>query len=93
MDELVIIAVNQDSDKKVYRSRVEKFVKRIGAEDFKLVFDEGYELWDRLGINALPTSIIIDREGKVTHIEPNFYFASPDNFKRVIGKLLLTEGS
>lgn len=88
-EDLVIIAVNQDSDKEINRKRVEQFVSGIGDVAFIVVIDEGYELWDRFGINALPTSIIIDREGKVTYIEPNFYFESPDNFRKVIGDLMV----
>lgn len=89
LDDLVIIAVNQDSDKEVNTTAVEQFVNGIGETAFKVVYDRGYVLWDRFEINALPTSIIIDREGKVIHIEPNFYFDSPDNFRRVIGELLV----
>lgn len=89
IEELVIIAVNQDSDKEINVKRAERFINKIGNATFKLVFDDGYKLWDRFGINALPTAIIIDREGRVNYIEPNFYFASPDNFRKAIGNLLV----
>jgi peroxiredoxin len=89
IEDLVIIAINQDSDKMINRKRVEKFVVGIGDVDFKVAVDNGYRLWERFGINALPTSIILDREGKVTHIEPNFYFDSPDNIRKAIGDLMV----
>lgn len=75
---VVIITVNQDSDKKINEQRVKEFIDEIGGHELIVVLDRNFEFWDRFGLNALPATIILDREGKVAFSEANFYIDSPE---------------
>lgn len=46
------------------QKKVVAFVKEHGV-GFPVLFDPGYKLWDRYGINAWPTAVVIDRQGVV----------------------------
>ena len=45
---------------------------------FPVLLDEGLSLWDHFGINALPTSVVVGKNGRIKLVEPNFYWASPE---------------
>ncbi len=84
---VVIITVNQDSDKKINELRVKKFIDEIGAHELIVVIDRSFEFWDRFGLNALPATIILDSEGRVAFAEANFHIDSPEIIKREYEKL------
>lgn len=83
--DVAVILVNQDSERKVSTSRVRKIRDKLGIR-FPVVVDEGLALWDVYGINALPTSVVIGKNGKIKHVEPNFYWGSPDNLLEAVGR-------
>ena len=57
---LVIIAVNLDHE----RALADIFLKKAPA-NFRLEFDTGGDLARRFGVQAMPTSFLIDRNGRV----------------------------
>lgn len=57
---LVIVAVNLDQE----RGLADAFLKKTPA-NFRLEFDEAGDLARRFGVQAMPTSFLIDRSGKV----------------------------
>lgn len=68
-----------------------KRIKKKAAEHqvkFPMLLDKKLKVWDIYGVNSLPTTVIVDAEGKVAFAEPNFYFASRDNIEAVIKELL-----
>lgn len=76
-DDVAVLLVNQDSEKTVSMNRISEIRKKLGLR-FPIIVDSGLVLWDRFGINALPTSLVIGKNGKVLFVEPNFYWASPE---------------
>lgn len=84
-DDVAVLLVNQDAEKGVILSRVQALRDRLGIT-FPILMDEGLRLWEGYGINALPTSVVVDKNGAVKLIEPNFYWASPDKLIDAVGK-------
>jgi thiol-disulfide isomerase/thioredoxin len=64
---LVIIAVNVDED----RSNMEDFLKK-NAATFVVVRDGNQKLVEKTGIASMPSSFLIDREGKVRYTHTGF---------------------
>ncbi len=75
--DVAVVLVNQDSEKSFPRERVRAYREKLKLT-FPILIDEGLSLWELFGINALPTSVVIGRNGTVTLVEPNFYWASPE---------------
>ncbi len=82
--DVVVLLVNQDSERKVSLDRVRAIKDRLGIR-FPVLLDEGLSLWEVYGINALPTSVVIGKDGALKLIEPNFYWGSPENLLAAIG--------
>lgn len=82
--DVAVLLVNQDSEKKVDRSMIRGVRDRLGI-GFPILIDNGLSLWDHYGINALPTSVVIGRDGKIRYIEANFYWASPERILAAVG--------
>ena len=57
---LVIVAVNLDQE----RALADDFLKKTPA-NFRLEFDAGGDIARQFGVQAMPTSFLIDRSGKV----------------------------
>jgi len=76
-DDVAVILVNQDSEKKVSLNRIAELRAKLNLR-FPIIVDSGLVLWDRFGINALPTSMVIGRNGMILFVESNFYWASPE---------------
>jgi len=76
-DDVAVILINQDSEKTVSMKRIADLRAKLNLR-FPIIVDSGLVLWDRFGINALPTSMVIGRNGKVLFMESNFYWASPE---------------
>jgi peroxiredoxin len=85
--DVAIITVNQDSDKKINEIKVKEFIDEIGAHELRVAVDRSYKLWDRFGLNALPSTIIIDSEGRVAYAESNFHIDSPEIIEKEFNKL------
>jgi peroxiredoxin len=93
-EELIVLAINQDT-KNLSKTHVEKLkreVAQLGLE-FPVLLDLQFSVWQDYNINALPTSVIIDPEGKVVFAEPNYYRVSQKKIKSVLGSLGIDVGS
>lgn len=82
--DVAVLLVNQDAERNVSRERIRALQEKIGIS-FPILVDEGLFLWENYGINALPTSVVIDAAGKIKLVEPNFYWASPENLLAAVG--------
>lgn len=76
-DDLVVVLINQDSEKSVSKERIFEMRDRLSLT-FPIIVDSGLVLWDRFGINALPTSVVIGKDGRTVYAESNFYWATPE---------------
>ncbi len=74
--DVAVLLVNQDSEKMVPRERILELRDRLSLP-FPIIVDSGLMLWDRFGITALPTSVVVGTDGRVVYAEPNFYRESP----------------
>ncbi len=82
--DVAVLLVNQDSERKASLDRVRSIRERLGIR-FPVLLDEGLSLWEVYGINALPTSVVIGKDGALKLIEPNFYWGSPEHLLAAIG--------
>ncbi len=82
--DVAVLLVNQDSERKASLDRVRSIKEKLGIR-FPVLLDEGLSLWEVYGINALPTSVVIGKDGALKLIEPNFYWGSPENLLSAIG--------
>ncbi|MGE5190516.1 MAG: peroxiredoxin family protein [Gemmatimonadota bacterium] len=76
--DVAVLLVNQDSENRISRDRVRAVREKLGIR-FPVLLDEGLALWEVYGINALPTSVVVGKDGAVKLVEPNFYWGSRDN--------------
>jgi peroxiredoxin len=83
--DIAVLLVNQDSEKAVMVKKVRQMRDKLGIT-FPILMDEGLNIWAGYGINALPTSVVVDKKGAVTLVEPNFYWASPDKLLLAVEK-------
>jgi len=83
--DVAVLLVNQDSERKVSLDRVRAIRQKLGIR-FPILLDEGLSLWEVYGVNALPTSVVIGKDGALKLIEPNFYWGSPENLLAAIGQ-------
>lgn len=82
-DDVAVILINQDSERAVSVKRIADLRAKLNLR-FPIIVDSGLVLWDRFGINALPTSMVIGRNGKVLFVESNFYWASPEKILQAV---------
>jgi peroxiredoxin len=75
--DVAVILVNQDSEKTVSTKRIAEIRNRLSIP-FPIIEDIGLSMWDRFGIQALPSSMVIGRDGRVILVEPNFYWGTPE---------------
>jgi peroxiredoxin len=86
--DLVVLAVNQETQNlsKTHVARIKEEVAGLGIQ-FPILLDKELTVWKSYCINALPTSVILDREGNVRFAEPNYYWASQKKFRAVLEEL------
>lgn len=84
-DRLTVLAVNQDTKNlsEAHLSKLKETVTEMGLS-FPVLIDLEFDAWQKYGINALPTSIIVNPEGKVVFAEPNYYWASQKKIKNIL---------
>ncbi len=75
--DVAVLLINQDSERQVSLRRLRAVRERLGIA-FPILLDEGLSLWKEFGINALPTSVVVGKDGVIKLVEPNFYWASPE---------------
>jgi peroxiredoxin len=86
--DIVVLAVNQESQN-ISRAHIER-VKNTLKEwkiDFPVLLDKNLDAWNAFGINALPTSIIIDKKGIIRYAEANYYWATQEKIAAVIRQI------
>jgi len=88
--DIVVVAINQESQN-ISRAHIERIRNTLKEWkiDFPVLVDKKLEAWNAFCINALPTSIILDKKGVVRFAEPNYYWASQDNIAEVITAIRL----
>lgn len=88
--DIVVVAINQESQN-VSRTHLDRIRGTLQdwKIDFPVLIDKNLDAWNALCINALPTSIILDKKGIVRFAEANYYWASQDKFADVIQAIRL----
>ncbi len=83
--DIVVLAVNQESQN-ISRAHVERIRNTLKdwKIDFPVLLDRNLDAWNSFCINALPTSIIVDKKGKVRFAEPNYYWATQDKIAEIL---------
>lgn len=82
-EDVVVLLINQDSERKVPTDRIVAIREKLGIR-FPIIVDTGLVLWNRFGINALPTSVVIGKDGRIVFVEANFYWGSPENLIKAV---------
>ena len=82
-EDVVVLLVNQDSERSASRERIVEMRDRLSLP-FPVIVDSGLVLWDRFGINALPTSVVVGKDGLVVYAESNFYWESPEKLLKAV---------
>jgi len=80
---LVVIAVNVDHDKDL----ADAFLKRF-APQFKIIYDGKGEIAKRFGPKDMPTSFVIDRDGRVRYTHAGFYASQSSIYAAHIEEVL-----
>ncbi len=88
--DIVVVAINQESQN-VSKAHLDRIRRTLGdwKIDFPVLIDRNLDAWNAFCINALPTSIILDKKGVVRYAEANYYWASQDKFADVIQAIRL----
>ncbi|NIO16241.1 MAG: redoxin domain-containing protein [Deltaproteobacteria bacterium] len=86
--DIVVIAINQEAQN-ISRAHVARIKETLTQWkiDFPVLIDRELLAWDMFCINALPTSIIIDKAGKIRYAEANYYWASQDKIANIINEI------
>lgn len=87
-DGLVVVAVNVDHE----RGLAEDFLQQNTA-DFKVVYDPDGDLAEKYNVQAMPTSVLIGRDGKVRYVHSGFYPRKEDDYLAHIRTLLNQKAS
>lgn len=90
--DLVVLAINQETQNlsPTHVAKLKEEITNLGIQ-FPILLDKELEVWKSYCINALPTSVILDREGKVRFAEPNYYWASQKKIKAILADLGLAK--
>lgn len=84
-DRLAILAVNQETQllSPAHVAKLREELRALGIE-LPVPLDRELSVWQDYCIGALPTTVILDREGIVRFAEPNFYWASREKIESVL---------
>ncbi|WP_334078429.1 TlpA family protein disulfide reductase [Microbulbifer sp. M83] len=69
------------------RSDAEQMLAKIPV-DFPILFDSGSDVSKKFGIDAMPSSVFIDRSGKVRHIHRGYREGDEGAYKKIIKELI-----
>ncbi|MBN8447269.1 MAG: TlpA family protein disulfide reductase [Gammaproteobacteria bacterium] len=83
---LVVLAVNEDEE----RSDAEAFLKQYPAS-FAVLFDKEGQLASQYQIPGMPTTVVIDRNGKIRYSHSGFFESKTAAFEQEIQQLLQEE--
>lgn len=78
-----VVAVNVDENK----ADGEKFLKEFGV-DFTVLRENKGELSDKLGVESMPTSFILNKQGVIQHVHKGFTSDDVDELEQKITALL-----
>jgi thiol-disulfide isomerase/thioredoxin len=80
---LDVVAVNVDHD----RDLAEEFLRR-NLSQFKIVYDPAGAIPSSYNIKAMPTTILIGRDGKIRYVHSGFYENQENMYRSHITELL-----
>lgn len=80
---LDVIAVDLDA----HRRDADRFVNEFGP-DFRIVYDPDGKLAERFKVGAMPTSVVIDRHGRIRYTHTGFTPAQAAHYEQQIERLL-----
>lgn len=79
----VVIAVNVDHS----RERADAFLEQVGA-GVPVVYDPKGEIARSFHVAAMPTSVLIGRDGRVRYVHQGFFQAKTDEYQAHIEELI-----
>ena len=82
-DGLVILAVNVDQDKKL----ADQFLSEFNP-DFKVIFDKNGKLAEDFKVNSMPSSYVLDRQGKPRFKHKGFHGNKTSQYETELQTLL-----
>lgn len=82
-NDLVVVTVNLDRS----RSAAEKFLQKNGS-DLPVIYDGEGKIAEAYNVSDMPTSIVIDRTGKVRFTHKGFHSDEQANYTAHINKLV-----
>ncbi|PTQ90449.1 TlpA disulfide reductase family protein [Agitococcus lubricus] len=85
-DGLVIIAVNVDQDKKLADAFLAEF-----QPEFKVLYDKDGKLAEDFKVSTMPSSFIIDRDGKPRFKHKGFHSAKQAQYESELNDLLVSK--
>jgi cytochrome c biogenesis protein CcmG/thiol:disulfide interchange protein DsbE len=85
---LVIVAVNVDRE----RAEAERFVHEHPPR-FRIVFDADGSLPEKFGVQGMPTSFLIDRDGHIRSRHDGFRLADRDTLAQQVRSLVLAQAN
>ena len=80
---LVVVAVNLDES----RDDARRFLDQVPAR-FPIVFHPEGNLPDQYGVQAMPSSYLVDRDGRIVHRELGFELGETDRMEAMIVRQL-----
>lgn len=80
---LVIVGVNMDSN----AAEADKFLQEFPAE-FTIIYDSDRTLGRKYGVEAMPTSFVIDRNGEIVANHLGFKVKKQDEYEQVLVETL-----
>lgn len=83
----VVLGVNID-DK---RELADKMIKQLGVS-YPILFDSDKSVSKQYKVNAMPTTLIIDRDGKVRHVHYGYKSGYMDTYQAEVRALLAERG-
>ncbi len=88
-DRVAVLLVNMETQS-LSPLHVKKIKKKAKEHQIKfpMFLDKRLKVWELYCVNSLPTTLVLDKEGKVAFVEPNFYFESREKIEDIIKDLL-----
>jgi len=83
----VVLGVNIDDN----RGAADKMVKQLGIS-YPILFDTDKSVSRQYKVNAMPTTIIMDRDGKVRHVHFGYKAGYMDTYQAEVRTLLSERG-
>jgi len=83
VDGLVIVGVNMDA----HADKAQDFLNEFPAE-FRIVYDPKGDLGKQYGVEAMPTTFVIDRNGEIVANHLGFKVKKQDEYEQVLKETL-----